>query len=122
MFHTHLDTIKDLQIQSWLWSEAKATSVLLKHLRWLWWIRYKNPDQWNSLKFVDVSFYTKEYWCGVIEIKCSKLKSIPTYERWISKLEPHQLSILDNLHTICPTYIAIYHNITGIFYFYIYNA
>lgn len=106
------------KLKPWLKSEAEATTVFLQQVRheWLW---YKIPDMGNSMKFVDVIFYSRLYWSGTIEFKISKNKKLPDLDTAISLCEPHQLRILHQVSEVNDQwYIWVYHQISWIIYFF----
>ena len=109
------DTYK---LKPWLKSESEITTMFLQDVRsqWVW---YKVADIWNSIKYVDVVFFSRLYWAWSIEFKFLKTIKEPTYHTAISLCEPHQLRIL---HNVCTEwflwYIGVYHQKSWYIYFY----
>lgn len=106
-------------------TEAKATE---------WWLTYirnnsalypqtslrKIPDIGDREKPCDIMGVCEWKWVA-IEVKISKLKSIPTYERSLKKCEPHQILTLQSyLHCWGEPYLMTYHMLTNTFYIYPY--
>lgn len=92
-------------------NEAKCTTEWLREMKRKEWVRlYKIVDSWIQRNPFDIVGVVK--WKPVaIEAKfCSTLKE-PTLERWLKKLEPHQVVNLDKFMAAWwDSYILIFHH------------
>lgn len=107
-------------------SEASATSWWLTIIRnnpdlYPYTSLRKIPDIGDNAKICDIVGVVKSK-AIAIEVKISKIKAIPTYERTVGKCEAHQILTMESyLQCKGEPYLMTYHMYTNTFYIFPYH-